>query len=199
MLRRLLAPCRRRPRAGPAVAARICSTVCCLCVLTGCVPPLFPYLSGDRALGLQSLPVAFGVDTAKWICVASIDATQLGVAAYLAFGLDEPIYGAVLLGLILPQARVLCLCLSFCFEWCVCWSGRASEWLCRWPDRAAGKRPVRSLANTNIWPQHSLPSNAPSLTILGPNPRSACRSTPRSSTSCLTPWPTTSSTRPPRR
>ena len=30
---------------------------------------------------------------------------QLGVAAYLAFGLNEPIYGAVLLGLILPQAR----------------------------------------------------------------------------------------------
>ncbi len=29
---------------------------------------------------------------------------QLGVAAYLAFGLDEPIYAAVLLGLILPQA-----------------------------------------------------------------------------------------------
>jgi hypothetical protein len=27
------------------------------------------------------------------------------VAAYLAFGLDEPIYGAVLLALILPQAR----------------------------------------------------------------------------------------------
>jgi hypothetical protein len=28
---------------------------------------------------------------------------QLCVAAYLAFGLDEPVYGAVLLGLILPQ------------------------------------------------------------------------------------------------
>ena len=32
-------------------------------------------------MGLQSLPVAFGVDAAKWICVASIDATQLAVAA----------------------------------------------------------------------------------------------------------------------
>ena len=30
---------------------------------------------------------------------------QLCVAAYLAFGLDEPVYGAVLLGLILPQVR----------------------------------------------------------------------------------------------
>lgn len=31
-------------------------------------------------MGLQSLPVAFGVDTAKWICVASIDATQASAA-----------------------------------------------------------------------------------------------------------------------
>lgn len=30
---------------------------------------------------------------------------QLCVAAYLAWGLDEPIYGGVLLALILPQAR----------------------------------------------------------------------------------------------
>jgi hypothetical protein len=29
---------------------------------------------------LQSLPVAFGVDAAKWICVGAIDATQLSVA-----------------------------------------------------------------------------------------------------------------------
>ncbi|GAB4815556.1 hypothetical protein N2152v2_002602 [Parachlorella kessleri] len=63
----------------------------------------FKSIEGDRAMGLNSLPVAFGVDGAKWICVASIDATQLAVAAYLAFGLDEPIYGAVLLGLVLPQ------------------------------------------------------------------------------------------------
>ena len=54
-------------------------------------------------MGLNSLPVAFGVETAKLICVASIDATQLGVAAYLALGLHEPVYGAVLLALIAPQ------------------------------------------------------------------------------------------------
>lgn len=34
---------------------------------------------------------------------------QLGVAAYLAFGLNEPIYAAVLLGLILPQASLVVL------------------------------------------------------------------------------------------
>ena len=54
-------------------------------------------------MGLQSLPVAFGVDVAKWICVTSIDVTQVGIAAYLAFGLHEPVYGGVLLALVLPQ------------------------------------------------------------------------------------------------
>ncbi len=54
---------------------------------------------------LQSLPVAFGVDTAKWICVSTIDVTQLGVAAYLYAGLHETTYAAILLGLILPQVR----------------------------------------------------------------------------------------------
>jgi chlorophyll synthase len=54
-------------------------------------------------MGLQSLPVAFGVDTAKYICVGTIDITQLGVAAYLWLGLNQPTYAAVLLGLILPQ------------------------------------------------------------------------------------------------
>ena len=63
----------------------------------------FKSIEGDRAMGLQSLPVAFGVETAKYICVGSINITQLGVAAYLAFGLDEPIYAAVLVGLVLPQ------------------------------------------------------------------------------------------------
>lgn len=63
----------------------------------------FKSIEGDRAMGLQSLPVAFGVETAKWICVTSIDVTQIGIAAYLAFGLNEPVYAAVLLALILPQ------------------------------------------------------------------------------------------------
>jgi len=56
-----------------------------------------------RELGLKSLPVVFGVDTAKWICVASIDVTQLAVAAYLYFGLEERTNALILLGLIAPQ------------------------------------------------------------------------------------------------
>ena len=51
---------------------------------------------------MQSLPVAFGIDTAKYICVGTIDVTQLGVVAYLA-SIGETTYAAVLLALVLPQ------------------------------------------------------------------------------------------------
>jgi len=62
----------------------------------------FKSIEGDRALGMNSLPVAFGIDKAKWICVASIDITQLAVAAYL-YAIGEPTFAAVLFGLVLPQ------------------------------------------------------------------------------------------------
>jgi chlorophyll synthase len=86
--------------------------VCC-CVPTGlgiAIVNDFKSIEGDRAMGLQSLPVAFGVDTAKWICVSTIDVTQLGVAAYLYAGLHQTTYAAVLLGLILPQVCYVMLC-----------------------------------------------------------------------------------------
>ena len=60
-------------------------------------------LRGHRELGMNSLPVAFGVDGAKYICAGTIDVTQLSVAAYLYAGLHEPVYAAVLLALTLPQ------------------------------------------------------------------------------------------------
>ncbi|CAA7389412.1 unnamed protein product [Spirodela intermedia] len=62
----------------------------------------FKSIEGDRALGLQSLPVAFGVDAAKWICVGSIDITQLSVAGYLAAS-GKLYYALALLGLTIPQ------------------------------------------------------------------------------------------------
>ena len=62
----------------------------------------FKSIEGDRAMGLQSLPVAFGVDTAKWICVSTIDVTQIAVAAYLAY-IGETPYALALCGLIAPQ------------------------------------------------------------------------------------------------
>uniref|UniRef100_A0A1D2ACQ7 Chlorophyll synthase, chloroplastic n=1 Tax=Auxenochlorella protothecoides TaxID=3075 RepID=A0A1D2ACQ7_AUXPR len=63
----------------------------------------FKSIKGDRELGLNSLPVAFGIEKAKWICAASIDVTQLGVAAYLAWGLNEPYYAAGIAACLAPQ------------------------------------------------------------------------------------------------
>ena len=37
----------------------------------------FKSIEGDRALGMNSLPVAFGIEKAKWICVGTIGLTQL--------------------------------------------------------------------------------------------------------------------------
>ena len=62
----------------------------------------FKSIEGDRELGLQSLPVAFGIEKAKWLTVGTIDLTQLAVAGYL-FYIGETTYALVLLGLIVPQ------------------------------------------------------------------------------------------------
>ncbi|KAK4483782.1 hypothetical protein RD792_010986, partial [Penstemon davidsonii] len=62
----------------------------------------FKSVEGDRELGLQSIPVAFGSETAKWICVGAIDITQIAVAGYL-LGAGKPYYALALLGLIVPQ------------------------------------------------------------------------------------------------
>lgn len=62
----------------------------------------FKSIEGDRELGLQSLPVAFGIDTAKYICAGCVTFTQLGVAAYL-YSIGESAYAAGLLALIIPQ------------------------------------------------------------------------------------------------
>ncbi|XP_039013258.1 chlorophyll synthase, chloroplastic-like isoform X2 [Hibiscus syriacus] len=62
----------------------------------------FKSIEGDKALGLQSLPVAFGAETAKWICVGAIDITQLSVAGYL-LGAGKPYYALALVSLIIPQ------------------------------------------------------------------------------------------------
>eukprot|EP00571_Detonula_confervacea_P016397 CAMPEP_0172303690 /NCGR_PEP_ID=MMETSP1058-20130122/5201_1 /TAXON_ID=83371 /ORGANISM="Detonula confervacea, Strain CCMP 353" /LENGTH=409 /DNA_ID=CAMNT_0013014621 /DNA_START=24 /DNA_END=1253 /DNA_ORIENTATION=- len=62
----------------------------------------FKSVEGDRAMGLNSLPVAFGMDGAKYICAGSVTLTQLGVAAYLQT-IGESTYAAILLGLLLPQ------------------------------------------------------------------------------------------------
>ncbi|KAJ0087919.1 hypothetical protein Patl1_31366 [Pistacia atlantica] len=73
----------------------------------------FKSIEGDRAMGLQSLPVAFGAETAKWICVGAIDITQISVAdgswlyiltiAGYLLGAGKPYYALALLALIIPQ------------------------------------------------------------------------------------------------
>lgn len=62
----------------------------------------FKSVEGDRALGLQSLPVMFGVTNAAWICVLMIDVFQAGVAAYLIH-IHQNLYATLLILLIIPQ------------------------------------------------------------------------------------------------
>lgn len=62
----------------------------------------FKSVDGDRKLGMQSLPVMFGIDRAKWICVGTIDVFQLLVAAALLFE-GEAKYAAGIVALVLPQ------------------------------------------------------------------------------------------------
>ncbi len=62
----------------------------------------FKSVEGDRQLGLNSLPVMFGIGTAAWICVGMIDIFQSGIAAYL-ISIHQNLYGAILILLIIPQ------------------------------------------------------------------------------------------------
>ena len=62
----------------------------------------FKSVEGDRALGLKSLPVMFGVTTAAWICVIAIDVFQIGIGSYLV-AIHENLYGAIVLLLVIPQ------------------------------------------------------------------------------------------------
>ncbi|MEN9227228.1 MAG: chlorophyll synthase ChlG [Gloeomargarita sp. HHBFW_bins_205] len=62
----------------------------------------FKSIEGDRALGLASLPVQFGVKTAAWISVLMIDLFQMGVAAYL-IAIGQQLYATILLLLVIPQ------------------------------------------------------------------------------------------------
>ncbi|BAZ90723.1 bacteriochlorophyll/chlorophyll synthetase [Raphidiopsis curvata NIES-932] len=62
----------------------------------------FKSVEGDRQLGLNSLPVMFGIQTAALICVVMIDLFQGLVAGYLV-SIHENLYAAILALLIIPQ------------------------------------------------------------------------------------------------
>ncbi len=62
----------------------------------------FKSVEGDRQLGLNSLPVMFGVSTAAWICVVMIDVFQAGMAGYL-ISVGQNLYAVLLILLVIPQ------------------------------------------------------------------------------------------------
>lgn len=62
----------------------------------------FKSVEGDRQLGLDSLPVMFGIDKAAWICVLMIDIFQAGIAGYLVY-IHQNLYATILLLFVIPQ------------------------------------------------------------------------------------------------
>jgi chlorophyll synthase len=62
----------------------------------------FKSVEGDKALGLQSLPVAFGIKRASWISAAMIDLFQLAMVAVL-IAIGQNLAAVILVLLIIPQ------------------------------------------------------------------------------------------------
>ena len=62
----------------------------------------FKSVEGDRALGLQSLPVVFGIEKASWISAAMIDVFQLAMVAVL-IAIGQHFAAVLLVLLIVPQ------------------------------------------------------------------------------------------------
>ena len=62
----------------------------------------FKSIEGDSKLGLNSMPVMFGVTIASWICVMMIDVFQIGIGIYLIY-IHENLYATILLLLVIPQ------------------------------------------------------------------------------------------------
>ncbi len=62
----------------------------------------FKSVEGDRALGLKSLPVVFGIERASWISAAMIDLFQLAMVAVL-IAIGQRFAAVLLVLLIVPQ------------------------------------------------------------------------------------------------
>jgi len=62
----------------------------------------FKSVEGDRALGLQSLPVVFGIKNASWISAGMIDVFQLAMVGVLIF-IGQHLAAVILILLIIPQ------------------------------------------------------------------------------------------------
>jgi chlorophyll synthase len=94
--------------AGHALFGHLTPTVCLLTLLYSlaglgvAVVNDFKSVEGDKQLGLASLPVMFGVQTAALISAMMIDFFQAGMAAFLV-GAGLQLYGAILMLLVIPQ------------------------------------------------------------------------------------------------
>ncbi|GAB4217915.1 MAG: chlorophyll synthase ChlG [Synechococcales cyanobacterium] len=94
--------------AGHALFGELNGTVCLLTLLYSlaglgiAVVNDFKSVEGDSKLGLASLPVMFGVQTAALVSVLMIDFFQFGMAAFLV-GVGKNLYAAILVLLIIPQ------------------------------------------------------------------------------------------------
>jgi chlorophyll synthase len=62
----------------------------------------FKSVEGDRALGLQSLPVVFGIQRASWISAAMIDVFQIAMVGVL-IAIGQHFAAVLLVLLIIPQ------------------------------------------------------------------------------------------------
>ena len=62
----------------------------------------FKSMEGDKAFGLESLPILLGVDRAKWLAALIPDLVQLSIAAYLN-SIGETFTATMLIGLVIPQ------------------------------------------------------------------------------------------------
>ncbi len=62
----------------------------------------FKSVEGDKALGLESLPVVFGIKKASWISAGMIDIFQLAMVIVL-IAIDQHFASVILLLLIIPQ------------------------------------------------------------------------------------------------
>ncbi|WP_370455532.1 chlorophyll synthase ChlG [Synechococcus sp. RSCCF101] len=62
----------------------------------------FKSVEGDRALGLQSLPVVFGVERASWISAGMIDLFQLAMVGVL-IAIGQHLAAVLLILLVVPQ------------------------------------------------------------------------------------------------
>ncbi|WP_017325563.1 chlorophyll synthase ChlG [Synechococcus sp. PCC 7336] len=62
----------------------------------------FKSVEGDRELGLQSLPVVFGVQKAAWISVTTIDVFQISMAIFLVV-VGQNLLATLIVFLVIPQ------------------------------------------------------------------------------------------------